>query len=498
MKMKMNTIRMILCAAAALLAGSEFCASAQEGTATQALGGVYRKVVNPDDGEMAVQGTLTVIFDGSGYVWFNANLGRSDGHTAILSPENDEWIPAEGNRFSYNYKTADSDYVLEVSLAESGKAVVTDHFLAGGSPFGMGMSLEGEYELDGSYVPDTKGFMYHYISEATELELCAGGRYAGEIRVPESVTVGGASLTVRGVGANAFRDNKAVTEVYWDREKQYLGPSAFYRSGIRYGWDYSFNLPGYIYPDTKFDLFVRPTVPEYHDFTQPEWMLFKHNAELLTFVKDRSKDEEAQWGYSPWHANRMQGAYYEMRVPSAVKKEMFRGYEAQEVIGLVTDSRFIAQHRFPPYSRWKYPEKEQSMSASLEKTMATRYGRTLRQSRYIGHLREEDGRLGIFEFEPKDGEAMVVFAWTQGGKVKATYVKTTEIDPREGDFSVWNVDDDGTYGIPQLICVAFDSHDNVILFFNHPAPESANLFGLRQQGDQLQPFGEDQWYRYVD
>jgi hypothetical protein len=93
---------------------------------------------------------------------------------------------------------------------------------------------------------------------------------------------------------------------------------------------------------------------------------------------------------------------------------------------------------------------------------------------------------------------MVVIAWTQGGKVKATYVMTTEIDPDEGEFSVWNVDDDGEYGIPALLCVAFDKHDNVILWFNHNAPESLNLFGLRQQGDQLQLFGEDQWYRYQE
>ena len=138
------------------------------------------------------------------------------------------------------------------------------------------------------------------------------------------------------------------------------------------------------------------------------------------------------------------------------------------------------------------------MGATLEKQMETRYDRTLRRSRYIGNLREEDGRVGIFEFEPKDGQAMFVIAWVVGGKVKATYVQTTEIDPREGEYSVWNVDDDGEYGIPDLLCVAFDLHDNVILFFNHNAPESVNIYALRQQGDQLQRFGEDQWYRYVD
>ena len=244
--------------------------------------------------------------------------------------------------------------------------------------------------------------------------------------------------------------------------------------------------------------FVRQEeVPEW-DRTTPLWMFFKHNYAPLTYVEDLLKDESLKWGYNPWMADDkgMQGLYYEMLVPSAVKKDMFRGYDAGEVIGLAMDSRFAAFHRFPPFSRWKGGEKEQTMGATLEKQMATRYGRTLVQSRYIGNLREEDGRVGIFEFEPKDGEAMIVIAWVLGGKVKATYVQTTNIDPEYG--STWNVDDDGTYGIPELLCVAFDLHDNVILWFNHSAPESQNIFGLRQQGDQLQLFGEEQWYVFVD
>ena len=354
---------------------------------------------------------------------------------------------------------------------------------------------------DGSetaYVTDDNGYRYRRVSEGMELELCEGGRYAGTVEVPTAVSIGGETLPVVGIAARAFWGNKDVTEVRWDRERQYVGPSAFYRSGIRYYWNHSFSIPAYIYPDTSFYLFVRPSVPEYFDTSMPEWLLFKHNSARLTYIKDRSKDEEALWGYSPWRADRMQGAYYELRVLDAVRKEMFRGYEAREVVGLVADSRFLAQHRFPPFSRWKYPEKEVPMSASLEKLMETRYDRPLKQSRYIGNLREEDGRLGIFEFEPKDGEAMVVIAWTVGGKVKATYVKTTEINPDDGENSVWNVDDEGSYGIPELLCIAFDPHDNVILFLNHPAPESMNLFGLRQQGDQLQLFGEDQWYVRVD
>lgn len=358
-------------------------------------------------------------------------------------------------------------------------------------------TLGPEDENGKAFVLDDNGYRYQFVEDGAKLELSAGGNYAGTVQVPASVTVGGRTYPVTGIAANAFRDNADVTEVNYDRMTQYVGPSAFYRSGMHYYWSAS-EIPQYVYPSQDFSQFILQQEVAEWARPIPRWMFFKHNYAPLTFVKDQLKDESMQWGYSPWHADRMQGVFFEMRVPDAVKKAMFRGYDAQEVIGLAMDGEFAAFHRFPAFSRWKWGEKEQSMGAALEKQMETRYGRKLRQSRYIGHLREEDGRVGIFEFEPKEGEAMVVIAWTQGGKVKATYVMTTEIDPDEGEFSVWNVDDDGTYGIPALLCVAFDKHDNVILWFNHNAPESLNLFGLRQQGDQLQLFGEDQWYRYQE
>ena len=357
----------------------------------------------------------------------------------------------------------------------------------------------GTLDPDSGFVTDGNGYRYQYV-DGLKLELCAGGRYAGTVNVPGTLVVGGKELEVAGIAANAFRDNKEVTEVNYDRDTQYVGPSAFYRSGIYYYWESGYSLPKYVYPSNNSVYYVVQQELYEWDLNTPRWMFFKHNYAPLTFVKDRLKDEEAQWGYSPWWADdmRMQGIYFKMLVPDQVKKDMFRGYDPQEVIGLAMEARFAAFHRFPPFSRWKWGEKEQTMGATLEKQMETRYGRTLRQSRYIGNLREEDGRVGIFEFEPKDNEAMIVIAWVLGGKVKASYVKTTNLNPNEGEFSVWNVDDDGTYGIPNLLCVAFDLHDNVILFLEHGAPESRNMYGLRQQGDQLQLFGEEQWYVFVD
>lgn len=491
-------IKRILTAGLALLCAAGGL-SAQEQTVDGAFGGVYRKVVKPDEGEMAREGQIVVIFSEKG-VWFNAFLSRADGHTAALKPEGGTWFEktGEGRDFSYNWVDDNFDYTMEVKIPSPEALTIIDHFNAGASPFGMGMSLGGDYELDYGYVVDVNGYVYQKVAEGTALELCAGGIYKGTVTLPKAVSDHGEVLPVAGFGEKALYGEREVTDVTYYRDTQYVKPSAFYRSGMRYVWRTDYNLPKYIYPSEDFQSYIIQQELYDWDYNTPRWMFFKHNYAPLTFVKDQLKDESKKWGYSPFHAAGMQGIFFEMRVPDAVKKAMFRGYDAQEVIGLAMDGEFAAFHRFPAFSRWKWGEKEQSMSAALEKQMETRYGRKLRQSRYIGHLREGDGRVGIFEFEIRDGEAMVVIAWTQGGKVKATYVMTTEVDPNEGEFSVWNVDDDGEYGIPELLCIAFDKHDNVMLWFNHSAPESLNLFGLRQQGDQLQAFGEDQWYRYQE
>ena len=80
--------------------------------AEQALGGVYNRVVSPDEGEYAREGTITVIFDGQGKAWFKLNLGRKDGATAIFSP--DDWIPAGNRQFDYNYNDGSVDYTMQI------------------------------------------------------------------------------------------------------------------------------------------------------------------------------------------------------------------------------------------------------------------------------------------------------------------------------------------------------------------------------------------------
>ena len=117
-------------------------------------------------------------------------------------------------------------------------------------------------------------------------------------------------------------------------------------------------------------------------------------------------------------------------------------------------------------------------------------------SRRVAQLRESNRAFGMVEFEHKGKEAMVAFAWIDYGEITATYSIKAEFDPNE-PYSIWNVDLE-EYGTPEVISIALDPQDNPIIWFNHPAPESRNIMGLRKVGDKLVPFGEDHWYVLID
>lgn len=51
--------------------------------------------------------------------------------------------------------------------------------------------------------------------------------------------------------------------------------------------------------------------------------------------------------------------------------------------------------------------------------------------------------------------------------------------------SVWNVDDDGSWGIPHILTIAYDEHGNVDLFLAHLSPESISFMHLRQNGSRF-------------
>jgi len=103
------------------------------------------------------------------------------------------------------------------------------------------------------------------------------------------------------------------------------------------------------------------------------------------------------------------------------------------------------------------------------------------------------------EFEHKDHQAMVVFAWVgKDGDIYATAALTTEIESEFEDSGVWNVDDEGTYGIPDVVSIALDPDGYATIFLAKNSPESINCFALHQVGDKFEVIDFDQWYRFID
>ena len=447
--------------------------------------------------DIGATGTISVAFNEKGEIWFHAFTINEDGHTAELTPEDGKWIQMKGDKFSYNIKSEFWDYTLEGEfIPDEEMLVLTDHFNAGGSPFGMGMFLGAQYRYEGGSFADTKGYMYHLVDEGESAVLARGGKYSGIVEVPESVRFNEEDYPVVGIGDRAFTGNYDVTGVRLTYKDTHITPGAYWNSGIPYDWE-SLEKPGYIYPGPGFFSWATPAdKEEEYDYSMNNWVIFKQNSGPLFYAGDNTKDEDARWGcYFP-DPDQARGIHYELRTLDVLRKQMFRGYDNYEVIALAVGSRFAAFHEFPSFSRWKYPEPEVPLDLVHEQELAKRFGRKVMYSRKVAALRGSDRSFGMVEFEHKGKEAMVAFVWMDYGDITATYSITAEFDP-EDPYSIWNVDLE-EYGTPEVLSIALDPQDNPIIWINHSAPESKNIMGLRKVGDKLVPFGEEQWYVCYD
>ncbi len=441
-------------------------------------------------------GKISIAFNNKGELWFQAFVINEDGHSAELTPEEGKWIPIKGNKFSYNVKTDFYDYTLEGEFFPDEELLELKDNFKTGTPFGIGMGLAAHYRYEGGSFADKNGYIYHLVDEGENAVLAAGGRYSGIVEVPESVKFNGEDYPVVGIADRAFTGNYDVTEIRMSSKDMYIVPGAFWGSGIPYDWD-SLEKPGYVYPDKDLFEFVSPTSKgEEYDYEMDNWLIFKQNCDRLFFIRDNSDDEDAPWGCYLSDPEKARGIHYELRTLDVLRKKMFRGYDNYEVIALASDSQFAAFHQFPSFSRWKYPEPEVPLDLVYEQEIAEKFGRKIMYSRRVAELRESNRCFGMVEFEHKGGEAMVAFVWIDYGTITATYSKKAEFNP-EDPYSIWNVDLE-EYGTPEVISIALDPQDNPIIWFNHPAPESRNIMGLRKVGDKLVPFGEDQWYVAVD
>ena len=430
-------------------------------------------------------------------------VGKDGG--SIIYDSTDGPVTLTDDCFVWRFPDPDFDYTLTICLnpeVNEGEPMentvkVTEHLGAGAPPYPIDITPEGYYHRDPAYFVTPNGYMYHVDGNSCALTL--GGIYSGRVDLPPTV-IGpfGKVFRVSGIESDAFAFSRSLTQVALSDGEQRVAPGALTYTEVPYDWD-KIAKPFFAYPGPGRDCFV---VPYFDGFKRPEnispWVIFKQNVAPARQTGDTTADENALAGRVDQDFGRTKGVFYQLQSPKEEIGKMFRGYQAMEIEALVADADFTAFHTFPAFGRWKFPEAEKSASPDIEQAVAKMYGREVMYSRRAAWLRSGYGELDIIEFKHKDHQAMVVFAWVNGGEVTATASLTTEIESEFEDSSVWTVDDDGTYGIPDVVTIAENPDGEVIIFLAKNAAESVTCFALRQVGDRLEIIDFDQWYRYVD
>ena len=466
--------------------GGRYVVDFKDGEESYATGNLFLVPLAPDQAEFL----LTVV--------------NKEGAT-IVYDSTDGPVQLVDGQFVWRYPLPDFDYTLTMDLypvSNDGYPLentiqVTGRLGSGAPPYNIDLSPDGFYRRDLDYFVTPNGYMYRKDGEGCT--LAKGGIYAGSVDLPTTVFGPfGVVLSVKGIDSDAFEYSRALTQVSLSDPGQRVAPGALTYTEIPYDWS-KITMPFFAYPNKAKNTMV---IPYFEGFERPEnifpWVIFKQNIAPAQQSNNTIEDEGALAGRVDQAFNRTRGVFYTIQLPKADITKMFRGYEAMEIEALVADMDFVAFHTFPAFGRWKFPEKVQNAPKAIENAVAKMYGREVMYSRRAAWLRDGHGELDIVEFKHKNHQAMVVFAWVCDGKVKASTSLTTEIESEFEDYSVWNVDDDGTYGIPDVITIARDPEDNVTIFLAKNSPESITCFALHQQGEKLVKINFDQWYRYVD
>lgn len=389
-------------------------------------------------------------------------------------------------------------------------------------------------------VKDNNGYLYQIMSDGT-LGVAPGGDYSGDITIPAKVNYDGKTYVVttvrRGamwkkdgaanigiiksvtlpssvtlVGTDAFRGNSSLSSVKY---------SANTRIEVRSFWgcpalSYEKIEPSYAYTETHF-VYDREAIPEsefykyYGTYYLPEyeksqssqkytWAFFKYNHAGITFIDWMNFDKED--AIDCWCPNPkcIRGCTYNLKnwdnIPS-----MFKGYiDGNSVNVLLADNGYVATHEFPMYSRYTFGEAEKSAPQAFIMAMEKKHGRKVKYSYEVAKLLyTSNEQLLITEFKVKGREAKYVLSWMKDGSEICTYSDTAELaDGQPEDESVWNVDDDGDYGIPQVVSIARDEKGNVELFLCHNSPEGMNYSHLVQKGNKFESVSSTDVYRRME
>lgn len=370
---------------------------------------------------------------------------------------------------------------------------------------------------------DEKGYLYSLMhnDDGDALGVTQGGEYIGDVVIPEGVRYQGVTYLVTAVrryammrdvdapeskflsgvtlpasvtiiGTDAFSGNTQLKSCYCKNPDVLIEARAFMNCiGMS---EYQSSLPpifAYTKPsqdkaDRQF--FIHPTSEKDGYYEAYTWAFFKNRHNGIKYLGFSNADDENAMECYCANLNRVRSANFQLRKPSQVNA-MFSGYASPEQDVVILDNNYVSTHHFPSFSRWCYGEAEVNMSSEFVSQMQRNYGRKVRYS-YQAAKVSDDGReqqVAVTEFEITRNEAMVVTSWVVDGDPVCSWVETqvvgSDYNPEEG--SLWNVDDDGAYGIPSVLLIAQDDRGNVELFLRHSAPETNHYMHLKQKGNTL-------------
>lgn len=487
-----------------LLAGTLSAIHLQAAPGVPSWGGRYVQNHFDEDGALLATAQLLLIPQGPDATVFNLTITQRDGYVIYYDTDNQP-IPVKDGLITYYFPDEEIDYCINVDLnpvpgedTPDAPFVRVDYRLNSEyPPYSGDVQPEGCYLLDQNYFPDANGYLY-YMEEADESCILArGGIYEGAITLPERVTNRkGKPVFVRGIASDAFMDSRMVNQVVLSHPDQRVEPGAYTFTTIPYNWD-KLKKPRFAYPDESLRRFVIPMyADESYQAPAKGWVVFKQN--VIPALQSRDTHlTEGLCGRADYDFDGNQGVFYDLQGKASESARNFRGYSSYEIEALVTDQDFVAFHTFPAFGRWKFPEAEKSASPALESEAARLFGRPVMYSRRAAWLRDGNGELDIVEFEHQGGEAMVAFIWSSRGEIYASGTLTAQIPEGDAEFSVWNVDDEGRYGIPDVVTIAFDPDGYANIFLAKNSPESVTCLILHQVGEQFEIIEADQWYRYI-
>lgn len=366
-------------------------------------------------------------------------------------------------------------------------------------------------------IEDKNGYLYSIVSDEDGQETLAlepGGLYDGDIVVPESVEVDGTEYAVstirRGamwkkpgasnigtitsvtlpqsvelVGGDAFRGNHSLKSVTYDPVARIENRAFFDCPALKTDPQ----LPVFAYTDPQkktLDLYGLIVPKEKKDNVTEgfDWAFFKQNHSSITFYEWQNIDSEDAIACYSQDLDDVKGATYVFRHQNLVE-DLFKGYlKDTGHYMMVADNDYVATHDFPAFSRWIWGEAQKDMPSDFASSMTEKYGREVASCLEAGKVTTTGEQLAITEFKIKDKQACFALSWVKDGAEVCSYVDTTMVVDGE-ENSVWNVDDDGSWGIPHILTIAYDEHGNVDLFLAHLSPESISFMHLRQNGSRF-------------